>query len=77
MLEAGATKEVDVVINPPTKTIAGDWAATIKAESEHFTDSVNLRVTVLTPTIWGWVGIIIVLVVIAGLAVLFRQLGKR
>lgn len=76
-LEAGLTQEVDVVINPPRRTIAGDWPVTIKAESKKISDDLELRVTVLTPTIWGWVGIIIVLVVIAGLAVLFRQLGRR
>lgn len=77
-LGAGLTQEVDIVINPPSgKTIAGDYIINIKAESQKISSDVDLRVTVLTPTIWGWVGIIIVLVVIAGLAVVFRQLGRR
>ncbi len=71
------TQEVDVIIKPPPKTIAGDYAITIRADSEEIRDSLELRVTVLTPTIWGWVGIAIVIVVIAGLAILFRQLGRR
>lgn len=77
-LESGLTQDVDVVINPPKgKTIAGDYVVTINANSKKMNDSLELRVTVLTPSIWGWVGIIIVLVVIAGLAVIFRQLGRR
>jgi uncharacterized membrane protein len=36
-----------------------------------------LRVTVLTPTVWGWIGLIIVVLVIAGLGVLFMKLGRR
>ena len=76
-LEPGLTQEVDVVVNPPRKTIAGDWPVTIKAESKQIRDELELRVTVLTPTIWGWVGIIIVLVVIAGVGVLFWRLGRR
>ena len=77
-IESGLSQEVDVVINPPKgKTIAGDYAITINASSEKVSDRLELRVTVLTPSIWGWVGIIIVVVVIAGLAVIFRQLGRR
>jgi len=77
VLEPGLAQDVDVVIEPPSKTIAGDYSITLRADSEESSNKMELRVTVLTPTIWGWVGIIIVLVVIAGLAVLFRQLGRR
>ncbi len=70
-------QDVDVVIEPADKAIAGDYMITLRADSEEINESMEIRVTVETPTIWGWVGIIIVLVVIAGLAVLFRQLGRR
>ncbi len=76
-LEAGLVQDVDVTIEPPSKTIAGDYLVTIRANSKEFNDKLELRVTVLTPTIWGWVGIIIVVVVVIGLAILFRQLGRR
>lgn len=77
-LEPGLMQEVDVVIKPPSKTIAGDYLVTLYARSAEFSpDPLQLRVTVLTPTIWGWVGILIVLAVIAGLGVIFRRLGRR
>ena len=77
-LEPGLAQEVNVVIKPPRKTIAGDYAITLLADSEIFSpDSLRMRITVLTPTIWGWVGILIVLAVIAGLGVIFRRLGRR
>ncbi len=77
-LASGITQDVDVTINAPSgKTIAGDYMINLKADSKKISSSLDLRVTVLTSTIWGWVGIIIVLVVIVGLAVLFRQLGRR
>jgi len=77
-LDAGLTQEVDVVINPPRKTIAGDYMITLRAESKEVSpDSLKLRVTVLTPTIWGWVGVLIVLAVIAGVGVIFWRLGRR
>lgn len=76
-IEAGKTKEVDVTITPPEKTIAGDYMLTISAKSENAEDKIEVRVTALTPTIWGWVGIGIIVVVIVGIAVTFARLGRR
>jgi uncharacterized membrane protein len=75
---AGQTKQVDVVITPPGgNTVSGDYAVGITASNGTLSQTMNLRVTVSTPTIWGWVGLIIVIAVIAGLAVLFMKLGRR
>ncbi len=77
-LEPGMAQELDVVINPLRKTIAGDYQVTLRANSKDLpTEEIELRVTALTPTIWGWVAILIVLAVIAGLGVIFRRLGRR
>jgi len=78
-LEPKLTQEVNVVIKPPRgKTIAGDYAISLSAGSKDYQpDPLLIRVTVLTPAIWGWVGIIIVVVVIAGLGALFWRLGRR
>jgi uncharacterized membrane protein len=77
-LDSGLKQEVDVVIKPPSKTIAGDYVITLKAESKEYSpDSLQIRVTVLTPTIWGWVGVLIVLAVVAGVGVIFWRLGRR
>ena len=77
-LEPGLAREVDVVIKPPRKTIAGDYAITMSTISSGMAvRRIELRLTVLTPTVWGWVAILIVLAVIAGLGVMFRRLGRR
>jgi len=78
-LPAGDTREIQVDLKPAEKTIAGDYMVTISAEPEakNAFGSFDLRVTVLTPTIWGWVGIGIVILVIAGLAFMFMRLGRR
>lgn len=77
-LEPGLAQDVDVVIKPPRKAIAGDYMVTMKAISKDLNPrEIELRVTVLTPTVLGWVGILVVLAVIAGLAVMFRRLGRR
>ncbi|HEX74949.1 MAG TPA: hypothetical protein G4O12_00035 [Dehalococcoidia bacterium] len=78
-LPLGSKREVEVNIKPPQKTISGDYMVTIEAEPESKLawDMLEIRVTVLTPTIWGWVGVGIVIVVIVGLVVMFMRLGRR
>jgi len=75
---ASKTQQVDVVITPPSgKTIAGDYMVTLRANNDKVSSFMDVRVTALTPSIWGWVGIIIVVIVVAGLGVLFLKLGRR
>jgi len=79
VLPVGAKREIQINIKPAQKTIAGDYMVAISAspESGYAFSNIDVRVTVLTPTIWGWVGIGIVVLVIAGLAVMFMRLGRR
>ena len=78
-LPVGGSREVEVNIKPARKTISGDYMVTISCEpeSKYAFDNIDIRVTVLTPTIWGWVGVGIVVLVIAGLAWMFIRLGRR
>jgi uncharacterized membrane protein len=50
---------------------------TLNASSEKASDKIELRVTVETPTIWGIVGIGIIVVVIIAVAIIFTRLGRR
>jgi uncharacterized membrane protein len=78
-LAADAEKEVKLNIRPPAKTISGDYEVTVSAKTEasNAGDDVTIRVTVLTQTIWGWVGVGIVVIVVAGLIAMFMFLGRR
>lgn len=78
-LKAGDTKEIQVTLKPSEKTIAGDYMLTVQAEPESKNAFTNLqiRTTVLTPTIWGWVGVGIVVLVVLALAVIFIRFGRR
>jgi uncharacterized membrane protein len=50
-------KEVQAVIRPPEKAIAGDYATTLTATSRGETGTANFRVTVTTSTVWGIAGV--------------------
>lgn len=79
LLPAGGTRDVQVDIKPAQKSISGDYMVTVSAQpqAKNAFGSFDLRVTVLTPTIWGWVGIAIVVLVVAGLIYMFMRLGRR
>ena len=77
-VDPGYAAEIDLIITPPREVVPGDYILNLKTVGKEVgTREINLRVTVLTPTIWGWVGVIIVVLVIAGLMFMFRQLGRR
>jgi uncharacterized membrane protein len=50
-------KEVQALITPPEKAIAGDYVTTIDASSNGESGTANFRVTVTTSTMWGVAGI--------------------
>ena len=52
----GQTAEVNAMITPTEKSLAGDYMATIRAGTRGETASQQFRVTVTTSTTWGLVG---------------------
>ncbi|MEA3442248.1 MAG: NEW3 domain-containing protein [Chloroflexota bacterium] len=80
-LPPGDKQEIEVAIKPPSNTIAGDYMVTLKFDSDPAPSTtppeLDIRVTVATPTKWGWIGVGIIIAVIAGLAVTFTRLGRR
>jgi len=76
--EAFLTQTVNVNIQPPPKTIAGDYVIGIRAAGAQVTaNEIQIRVTVESPTIWGWVGVAIIVLVVAGLIVIFMRFSRR
>lgn len=77
-LDTSNPRAIDVNISPPPKAVAGDYMITLRVSGKQASaDKMDIRVTVETPTIWGWVGVIIIIVVVAGLFVVFMRFGRR
>jgi uncharacterized membrane protein len=53
----GKDQEVQALITPTEKSLAGDYIATIRAASRGETNSTQFRVSVTTSTIWGVAGV--------------------
>jgi uncharacterized membrane protein len=76
-IPAGQSADVSVVIKPPKDTITGDYNITLSANDSNISQSMVIRVMVSASSIWGFLSIAIIVVVIAGLAFLFMKLGRR
>jgi len=76
-LVAGGSQTVDVNIKPGAKAIAGDYQVILTAKGAQKTTDVSIRVTVETPTVWGWVGVAIIMLVVAGLVFVFIRFSRR
>jgi uncharacterized membrane protein len=77
-LEPGAMKQIEVMITPAGQALVGDYSVGLSVDGEKGSSkTVELRVSVKTSAAWGWVGIIIIVLVIAGLGGLFLWLGRR
>lgn len=69
--------DVKVTVVAPDDTIPGDYMVTLRGRSRDALGDVDIRVTVDQSTIWGWLGIVLVLVVVGGLLGVFWRLGRR
>jgi uncharacterized membrane protein len=55
-LAPGQTREVQALVTPPAKAIAGDYVTSLRASSRGETASSDFRIAVATSTMWGIVG---------------------
>ena len=80
-LKPDENQEVQVAIKPPSKSIPGDYMITLTFNSAQSTPTappeLEIRVTVVVSTKWGWIGAGIVVAVGVGLFFGIRRLGRR
>ena len=76
-LKAEELKQVEITITPADEALVGDYSVGISIDGEKASRTIELRTTVRASTAWGWIGIGIIVLVIAGLGGLFTWLGRR
>lgn len=77
-LEPGALKQIEVMVTPYAQALVGDYSVGVMVDGEKGSSkTVEFRVSVKTSAAWGWIGIIIIVAVIAALGGLFLWLGRR
>ncbi|NLY42919.1 MAG: hypothetical protein GX066_02895 [Clostridiaceae bacterium] len=73
----GESATVKAYIKPDEKAIAGDYVVQISADTPEASSSAEFRVMVKTSTIWGVVGVIVIILLVAGLYWTFNTYGRR
>ena len=74
-----ANQQIDIIttVLPAADAIPGDYLVTLRSNHPDTNASLELRVTVAQSTIWGWLGIVLVVLVLVILGALFLRLGRR
>jgi len=73
----GANKEVQALITPTEKAIAGDYVTTIRAAARGESASTTFRVTVTTSTLWGIAGVGIIGIALLVMVGAVARFGRR
>jgi uncharacterized membrane protein len=73
----GQNQEVQALVTPAGKAIAGDYVTSVRATSRGESASSNFRITVLTSTIWGVTGVGIIGVALLVLVGAVARFGRR
>ena len=70
--------EVTATIRPADKAVAGDYVVTVSSSADNASSaSADFRITVLTSTLWGVVGIAIIAVAVGVVALAVTRFGRR
>lgn len=76
-IAAGEQEAVTMIVKPRDRAIAGDYVVEVRAEADQASDTGEFRVTLRTSTLWGWVGLLLVVGAVAGTFRVFRVYGRR
>lgn len=76
-IEPGQSESVKATVEAARESIAGDYVVTIQADSPDASADADIRVSVKTSLMWGFVGILLIVLVIGGVLYLIRTYGRR
>ncbi len=77
VIEAGATVEVTARVTPSDQALTGDYVVTMTANASQVSDTAEFRVAVETSMAWGFVAVVVIAALLAGIGYVFRKYGRR
>lgn len=77
LIEPGRVARVRALITPSGDALTGDYLVTVTARTDPVSEEVELRATVRTSGLWGFVGILLIAAALGGLTWVFRRYGRR
>lgn len=76
-IPAGEKQDVTAYIKASTGSIVADYPVDFSATASGASAQTTFRVAFKAPVVWGYVGLIIILLLIAGLIGVFMKFGRR
>lgn len=76
-LQPGQTQSVTATVQPASDALSGDYDITFTVSAGSATANIDIRTTVQTSPLWGFIGLGLIAVVLIGLAWVFRRYGRR
>lgn len=61
----------------PVKLSQGDYVTKITARTPEADTTTDFRISVKTPMITGWIGVVVILAALGAVYYLFRKYGRR
>jgi uncharacterized membrane protein len=77
ILPPGETKQIELTVTPGGQALVGDYSVSVVIEGERANKNLEFRVSVKASSLWGWIGIGIIVLVLVGLVALFVYVGRR
>ncbi len=76
-IQPGHYVRLYATIKSNDNAIAGDYMTKISATAPDVSSHLSFRVSVKTPMLWGWIGVLIILLALGLVYYLFRKYGRR
>ena len=73
----GQKAEVFATVKASKNAIAGDYVTTVTAKTPETSSKSEFRVSVRTPMILGWIGVLVIFAALGSVIYLFRKYGRR
>ena len=77
VVQSQKPEKITMTLNVPQNTIPGDYLVTVNAGGNQDQKEIQFRTTVQVPTKWGWIGVVIILAILAILLGIFMKLKRR
>jgi uncharacterized repeat protein (TIGR01451 family) len=74
---SGQQATANAIITPTGNAVAGDYVVTRSAKNDQVNQSMQVRTTVETSSVFGYVAIGLIVLVLIGLFLVFRRYGRR
>jgi uncharacterized membrane protein len=76
-LQTGQSTHIYATLKADKKAIPGDYVVNLEAKTPEVSSRASFRISVETPLLWGWIGVMITFAALGSVYYLFRKYGRR